>query len=96
MIVDATLSNLKPGDKVPPKDLAMKVQGMFLEVMLKTMEDSVESEDGFFAKNATSEIYRGMFREQVASEMSRQLKSTLGDKLERSFEKASQDVSKSG
>ena len=61
------------GEKADAKTIAAKMQGMFLETMLKTMEDSIEAEDGLFGKSASSEIYRGMLREQLSAAMSAQL-----------------------
>ena len=69
MIPDVSLSGLKPGEAADPKAVAAKVQGMFTEIMLKAMEDSVDAEDGLFGGSATSDIYRGMMREQLASAM---------------------------
>src|SRR5438105_3871423 len=80
-IPDISLSNLKAGDKVEPKQLATKVQAMFMEVMLKSMEDSVEAEDGLFGSSASSEIYRGMLREQLATSISGKMDSPLSDQL---------------
>ena len=42
----ATLATLPNGEKLDAKGIASKVQGMFLEMMLKTMEDSVGAEEG--------------------------------------------------
>jgi murein DD-endopeptidase MepM/ murein hydrolase activator NlpD len=90
MIPDVTLSSLTaqlnaPG-KVEPKELATKVQAMFMEVMLKAMEDSVEAEEGLFGKSASAEIYRGMFREQLASAISGQVKGSLESDLKKAVE----------
>jgi murein DD-endopeptidase MepM/ murein hydrolase activator NlpD len=65
------------GAKPDPKEVAAKVQGMFMEVMLKAMEDSVDAEDGLFGNSASSDIYRGMMREHLASAMSVKMKSPL-------------------
>ena len=88
MIPDISLSNLKPNEKVDPKDLATKVQGMFVEVMLKAMEDSVEAEDGLFGSSSSSEIYRGMLREQLGAAISTQMKTPLADQLQQRFDTA--------
>src|SRR2546429_7143631 len=96
MIPDVSLSNLsglKPGDANDPKAVAAKVQGMFMEVMLKAMEDSVDAEDGLFGGSASSDIYRGMFREQLAGAMSTQMNSPLETQLKKAFDKASEKVS---
>ncbi len=88
MIPDVNLSGLKSGEKADPKAVAAKVQGMFMEVMLKAMEDSVGAEDGLFGGSASSDIYRGMLREQLANAMSGELKSPLETQLNKVFEKA--------
>src|SRR5947209_3560661 len=83
MIPEISLSNLKPNDKLEPKDLATKVQGMFVEVMLKAMEDSVEAEDGLFGNSSSSEIYRGMMREQFGAAISGQMQTSLEEQLQK-------------
>jgi len=88
MIPDVNLSGLKSGEKADPKAVAAKVQGMFMEVMLKAMEDSVGAEDGLFGGSASSDIYRGMLREQLANAMSGELKSPLETQLNKVFNKA--------
>jgi murein DD-endopeptidase MepM/ murein hydrolase activator NlpD len=93
MIPDVNLSGLKPGQAVDPKAVAAKVQGMFTEVMLKAMEDSVGAEDGLFGGSASSDIYRGMLREQLASAVSKQLKSPLEAQINRAFQKSSSATS---
>ena len=93
MIPDVTLSGLKPGEASDPKAVAAKVQGMFTEVMLKAMEDSVDAEDGLFGGSASSDIYRGMLREQIASAMSSQMKSPLETQIKKAFEKSSEKSS---
>jgi murein DD-endopeptidase MepM/ murein hydrolase activator NlpD len=55
---------------------------MFVEVMLKAMEDSVEAEDGLFGSSSSSEIYRGMLREQLAGAISGQLNTSLEHELQ--------------
>jgi murein DD-endopeptidase MepM/ murein hydrolase activator NlpD len=80
MIPDVT-SITSLGGKATPKEVAAKVQGMFTEVMLKAMEDSVDAEDGLFSNSATSDIYRGMLREQLAGAISKQMKSPLESQL---------------
>lgn len=84
MIPNVNLSNLNAShpEKLQPKEVAAKVQAMFMEVMIKAMEDSVGAEDGLFGGSASSEIYRGMLREQFASALSGQIKSPLEEKLE--------------
>lgn len=75
-------SALSQGDReLQPKEVAAKVQAMFMEVMIKAMEDSVGAEDGFFGGSASSEIYRGMLREQLASALSGQVKGPLEEHL---------------
>jgi murein DD-endopeptidase MepM/ murein hydrolase activator NlpD len=92
MIPDVSLSGLKLGDKADPKAVAAKVQSMFTEVMLKAMEDSVGAEDGLFGNSASSDIYRGMLREQIADAMARQMKSPLEGQLNRSLNRSHSEV----
>jgi murein DD-endopeptidase MepM/ murein hydrolase activator NlpD len=80
MIPDVT-SITSLGGKANPKEVAAKVQGMFTEVMLKAMEDSVDAEDGLFSNSATSDIYRGMLREQLGGAISKQMQSPLETQL---------------
>ena len=95
MIPDVSLSGLKSGDAKDPKAVAAKVQGMFMEVMLKAMEDSVDAEDGLFGGSASSDIYRGMLREQLASAMSTQMNSPLETQLKKAFDKAASKTEES-
>ena len=80
------LSSLGLGNDPKPKAIAAKMQAMFMEVMLKTMEESVEAEGGLFGDSAGSEIYRGLFREQLANVMSNQVQSPLTKQLEEKLE----------
>lgn len=84
------LNNLRPDAEKDPKSVAAKVQGMFTEVMLKAMEDSVGAEDGLFGGSSSSDIYRGMFREQLAAAIGAQLKSPLQQQIEGSMQKGEQ------
>jgi hypothetical protein len=81
-----SLATLPNGEKLDAKGIATKVQGMFLEMMMKTMEDSIGAEDGLFGNSATSEIYCGMLREQLANALSGQLQSPLSNELQQKFE----------
>jgi murein DD-endopeptidase MepM/ murein hydrolase activator NlpD len=76
MIPELT-SLLGTGSKLDAKEVAAKVQGMFTEVMLKAMEDSVEAEDGLFGNSLSSDIYRGMLREHLANAMQSRMNSPL-------------------
>src|SRR5437868_6161880 len=80
-------SIVNSGAKADPKQVAAKVQGMFMEVMLKAMEDSVDAEDGLFGKSTSSDIYRGMLREQLAGAMGTQMKSPLEGQLGKAMAK---------
>jgi murein DD-endopeptidase MepM/ murein hydrolase activator NlpD len=89
MIPNVSLTGLKPGDTADPKTIAAKVQGMFMEEMLKAMEESVDAEDGLFGGSASSDIYRSMLREQMATAMSSQLNSPLENELAQALQKRS-------
>lgn len=69
-----------------PQLIAVKMQALFMEFMLKAMEDSVEAEGGMFGNGSGSEVYRGMFRGQLAAAMSSQLQSPLEAELRRRLE----------
>jgi murein DD-endopeptidase MepM/ murein hydrolase activator NlpD len=85
----ALLATLSHGEKeIEPKALAAKMQAMFMEVMIKTMEDSVEAEDGLFGGSASAEIYRGMLREQYAAAISGQVKSPLEEQIQTAVDDA--------
>jgi len=78
-------------DEKNPKSIAAKVQAMFMEVMVKAMEDSVGAEDGLFGGSASSEIYRGMFREHLSASLGAQLGGPLRDQLEHGLSKDEDD-----
>jgi Rod binding domain-containing protein len=88
MISDVT-SITSSGSKATPKEVAAKVQGMFTEVMLKSMEDSVDAEDGLFGNSASADIYRGMLRQQIAATMTKEMKSPLEGQLDKALNKQS-------
>jgi murein DD-endopeptidase MepM/ murein hydrolase activator NlpD len=96
MMPTVGLSGLKPGEANDPKAVAAKVQGMFMEEMLKAMEDSVGAEDGLFGGSASSDIYRGMLREQLASAMSGQMKSPLEAQINKAIQKKSSAATSAG
>jgi len=76
-----------PGAKLDAKEVAAKVQGMFTEIMLKAMEESVEAEDGLFGNSLSSDIYRGMLREHLANAMQPKMDSPLEGLLNKALTK---------
>ncbi len=82
--------------KADPKAVAAKVQGMFLEVMLKAMEDSVDAEGGLFSSGASSDIYRGMLREHLAEALGRQMNSPLERELGKALGQTQPNTGSSG
>ena len=88
------ISSLGLGNDPKPKAIAAKMQAMFMEVMLKTMEDSVGAEDRLFGNSSSSEIYRGMFREQLAASLGAQMGGSLKEQLEKGLVKDQGDVVK--
>lgn len=80
MIPGVNFTTNQTMDPKDPKSVAAKMQQMFMEVMIKSMEDSIGSEDGMYGNSSASEIYRGMFREQLGA--------TLGGKIGDSLEKS--------
>ena len=81
-------------DDKNPRSIASKVQAMFMEIMIKSMEDSIGAEDGLFGKSSASEIYRGMFREEMATSLGAQLGGSLSHQLENGLVKDPGDVVK--
>jgi murein DD-endopeptidase MepM/ murein hydrolase activator NlpD len=88
------LSTVSAAQRPDPQEVAAKVQSMFMELMLKAMEDSVEAEDGLFGNSASSDIYRGMLREHLAGAISQAIKSPLQDVLGDALTPASAPVTK--
>jgi murein DD-endopeptidase MepM/ murein hydrolase activator NlpD len=78
-------NNLNSGAHADPKEIAAKVQGMFMEVMLKAMEESVGAEEGLFGGSLSSDMYRGMLREHMARAMAEKLESPLQPLLDRAL-----------
>jgi len=74
-----------PADSSDPKAIAAKVQAMFMEIMIKAMEGSVGAEEGLFGSSSTSEIYRGMFREQLGETMGEKIGGSLREELEKAM-----------
>ena len=75
------------------KEVAAKVQGMFVEVMLKAMEESVQAEDGLFGNSMSSDMYRGMLREHLAKAMSEKMNSPLEGVLDTALTRSSETPS---
>ena len=69
-------------DERNPKSVAAKVQAMFMEIMIRAMEDSIGAEDGLFGGSASSEIYRGLYREHLAASLGTRLGGPLEQQLE--------------
>jgi murein DD-endopeptidase MepM/ murein hydrolase activator NlpD len=88
--VGAVLSS--SADKNDPKVVAARVQAMFMELMIKAMEESVDAEDGIFSSKSSSEIYRGMFREQLGAALGSKVGGTLVEELERSMNKSREKI----
>src|SRR6185295_13063146 len=92
--ISSTINGSNTFDEKNPKSIAAKVQAMFMEVMIKTMEDTVGAEDGLFGNSSSSEIYRGMFREQMAAQLGAQMGGPLSQQLEKGLVKDQGDVVK--
>ena len=74
-----------------PKEIASHVQAMFMEVLIKSMEDNVEAEGGLYGDSATSDIYRGMLRQEMAAAMSEDLGGPLVGQLEQALRSRATD-----
>jgi len=92
--IASTINGSNGFDEKNPKSIASKVQAMFMEIMIKSMEDTVGAEDGLFGGSSSSEIYRGMFREQMAAQLGGQVGSPLSQQLEKGLVKDPGDVVK--
>ena len=77
-----------PANSRDPKAIAARVQSMFMELMIKSMEDSIGAEDGLFGSSSTSEIYRGMLREQLGATIGDKVKGSLREELEKGMRKS--------
>jgi len=77
-----------PVDPKDPKAVASKVQAMFMELMIKSMEDTVGAEDGLFGSSSTSEIYRGMLREHLGAAIGDKVGGNLRDELEKGMRRS--------
>ena len=73
--------------EMKPADVANQMQALFMEELIKSMEQSVAAEDGLYGDSSSSEIYRGMVRQELAIAMS----SDLGGPLRQQLEEAMQD-----
>ena len=86
--ISSITSQVQAGE-MGPKEIATQVQAMFMEVLLKTMEDSVEAEGGLYGDSSTSDIYRGMLRQELAIAMSSDLDGPLVQELEKAIRERS-------
>ena len=73
--------------EMKPADVAIQMQAMFMEELIKSMEQSVQAEGGLYGDSSSSEIYRGMVRQELAIAMS----ADLGGPLQQQLEEAIQD-----
>ena len=78
----SSISNRLQSGEMGPKEIATQVEAMFLEVLLKSMESSIEAEGGLYGDSASSDIYRGMLRQELAIAMSAGLDGPLRQQLE--------------
>ena len=82
--ISSISSQLQSGE-MGPKEVASQVQAMFMEVLIKSMESSIESEGGLYGDSSSSEIYRGMLRQELAIAMSQDLEGPLVEQLEQAI-----------
>ncbi len=57
-----------PGGKDPLKQVAQQVEGMFVQMMLKSMRETLPK-DGMFSSDSTR-LYTSMYDQQIAQQMS--------------------------
>lgn len=72
--------------EMKPAEVASQMQAMFMEELIKSMEETVHAEGGLYGDSSSSDIYRGMLREQLATAMSSDLDSPLRDQLEKAIQ----------
>jgi len=78
--------------ELKPADIANQVEAMFMELLIKSMEDSVEADGGLYGDSASSEIYRGLFRQELAVALSADLETPLRYQLEEAIARASSEA----
>lgn len=78
--------------ELKPKDIANQVEAMFMELLIESMENSVEAEGGLYGDSASSEIYRGLFRQELAIALSSDLETPLRYQLEEAIARASSEA----
>lgn len=78
--------------ELKPADIANQVEAMFMELLIESMEQSVEAEDGLYGDSASSEIYRGLFRQELASALSADLETPLRYQLEEAISRAASEA----
>ncbi len=75
-----------------PREIAGHVQAMFMEVLIKSMEETVQADGGLYGDSSTSDIYRGMLRQEMAIAMSQDLGGPLVQQLEKAIRDRATDV----
>ncbi len=79
--------------ELKPSDIANQVEAMFMELLIESMEQSVEAEGGLYGDSASSEIYRGIFRQELAIALSADLETPLRYQLEEAIARAASQSS---
>ena len=87
--MDITAVSAHNPQRPDAKQVSTQLQAMFMEILLESMENTVEAEDGLFGKGAGSEIYRSLFRKDLALSLTQSVGDGLGTQIEESIEKAS-------
>jgi murein DD-endopeptidase MepM/ murein hydrolase activator NlpD len=86
------ISNAYQNGEMKPADVAQQVEAMFMEILIESMESSIEAEGGLYGDSSSSDIYRGMFRQSLASALSSDLDSPLRQQLEEALSGRTSDV----
>lgn len=68
--------------EMKPAEVARQVEAMFMEILVESMEQSIGAEGGLYGDSASSDIYRGMFRQELAAALGGDLESPLRRQLE--------------
>lgn len=68
------------------KQVSIQLQAMFMEILIESMESTVEAEEGLFGKGAAADVYRSLFRKDLALSLAREVGGGLREQVQKSIE----------
>ena len=86
--ISSITSAYQNGD-MKPAEIANQVQSMFMEVLIESMEKTIGAEGGLYGDSPSSDIYRGMLRQEMAMALSTDLEGPLRSQLQQAIEERS-------